>query len=109
MKTNQRQSVVNRSGDRVQAIGPLAETPSSLLAGPTFKKEGVEMKDKKYPAAKLVAGIAGYLTWATQNGRRDIEVLANVVHDMFEWLKNGNESWFSPRTANYEKYLKVGV
>ena len=68
-------------------------------------KKKVKSTDNGYPAEKLLKGLAGYLKWGVQHELSDSVSLFNISHDLFNWLKDKDEKWFSPRTAGYEKYI----
>ncbi len=55
--------------------------------------------------AKLVYGLAGFIHWCANNLKDGGWALTNIIHDLGEFKRNGNEDWFSPRTSSYSKYL----
>jgi hypothetical protein len=57
------------------------------------------------PDLKFINGLQGYLIYSSMANRKATSVLATVVHDLVEWSNNRGESWFSPRTSRYDRYL----
>lgn len=60
---------------------------------------------KEYDSKKLVKGIAGYIRFGMQNQVLPEAMLMNISHDIFGYIKDGKEPWFSPRTESYEEFL----
>lgn len=58
---------------------------------------------EKYGAHDLIYDLAAYVRWAVKEGRKPDEVLVNVVHDLQGYIKERDESWWSPRTKGYFK------
>jgi len=59
---------------------------------------------KEERAQALIEGLYGYLEFALRNDRPAEQQLADIAHDIKEYLANGDELWYSPRTAQFRGY-----
>ena len=55
--------------------------------------------------ASTIDGMLGFINWAKENDQPNMSVLETLIHDAVEFKRNRYESWYSPRTSGYEKYL----
>lgn len=62
----------------------------------------LEMADRN---DEFVDGMVGFITWASMTNQNASSTLTTLIHDLSEFARHRNESWFSPRTARYQKYL----
>ena len=55
----------------------------------------------------FIHGMLGFINWCQEHDESDGFLLTNLIHDLGEFSRNGNKSWFSPRTSNYIKFALV--
>lgn len=57
------------------------------------------------PDREFIYGLRGFIVWASMTNQKASTVLTTIIHDLGEFSRNRHESWFSPRTSRYDKYL----
>jgi len=57
------------------------------------------------PDRKFIDGLRGFIVWASMTNQKASSVFTTIIHDLGEFSRNRHESWFSPRTSRYDKYL----
>lgn len=56
------------------------------------------------PDEDFINGMLGFINWMYKNDKPMSQLLTNLIHDAGEYRTNGNEDWFSPRTASYKEF-----
>lgn len=57
------------------------------------------------PAEDFVNDLRGFRMWAATTNQNAQKVVSTILHDLSEFSRNRNQSWFCPRTTGYSKYL----
>lgn len=57
-------------------------------------------------STQFVNGMRGFLNWADsqRNAPSASSVLTTLIHDLGEFSRNRQESWFCPRTSGYSQF-----
>ena len=74
---------------------------NSMLGGVIDLTVALEVAE---PNTEFVQDLWGFMQWANQTNQTK-GVLTTIIHDLGEFARNRNESWFCPRSSGYRKYL----
>ena len=57
---------------------------------------------------KFVDGMLGFINYVGDSERANDKsgILVTLLHDLTEFIRNGKEAWFSPRTESYVQFAK---
>ncbi|MDD5697990.1 MAG: hypothetical protein PHH77_05190 [Victivallaceae bacterium] len=69
-----------------------------------------------YAADEQIENLYGFIVYCRKNpdkinnrfpGGADGYIRLNIAHDIYNFFDNCKESWFSPRTSGYRRYIEA--
>jgi hypothetical protein len=51
-------------------------------------------------------GMVGFIHWCEDHPEYSEGLKTTLIHDLSEFVRNRNESWYCPRSYNYAKFIK---
>lgn len=76
-----------------------------LIDAATDLTVGLQVAPCNNISEKFVNNLRGFMIYAGMTNLDRQKTLATIYHDLGEFIKNRNESWFSPRCSGYSEYL----